>query len=64
MSKFSEYDEHTDEEGRHFKVKVGKVEVGLLEFEGLYFFEYTNYGTTEERYKALNKVREVYDLEN
>lgn len=60
----NEYDETHDEEGRHFKVEIGNVEVGILDFDGLYFFEFTNYGTIEERGNALNKCDEVYNFEN
>ena len=59
-----EYEESTDEEGRHFKVKVDEVEVGILEFDGLYFFEFTNYGSTKDRGNALDKCDEVYNFEN
>lgn len=43
---------------------VGDVEVGLLDFNGLIYWEYTNYGTEKERYEALDEVRELYNLEN
>jgi hypothetical protein len=58
------YEEMTDEEGRHFKVKVGCVEVCILENDGLYYFEATNYGSREERANAIDKADEVYNFEN
>ena len=59
-----EYNITKDKEGRHFKVKVKGVEVGILENDGLYFFEYTNFGSVKERAKAIDKVNETYKLEN
>ena len=62
--KMEEYEETHDEEGRHFKVKVGNVEVGILDFDRLFYFEFTNYGSTQERWNALNKCSDVYNFEN
>ena len=59
-----EYEETKDKEGRHFKVKVGNVEVGILEVKGLYYFKFTNYGSTKERAEAISKANENYMLEN
>lgn len=59
-----EYKETHDKEGRHFKVKIGVVEVGVLNFDGLYFFEFTNYGSKEQRIKAIDKLNGVYNFEN
>ena len=59
-----EYEETSDEEGRHFKVKVGNTEVGILDYDGLYYFEFTNDGSRDERVNAIDKCDEVYNFEN
>jgi hypothetical protein len=49
---------------KRFKLKVGVVEVGILESDGLYFWEFTNFGSTEERAKAIDELNKIYYFQN
>jgi len=59
-----EYKNTHDEEGRHFIVKVDSVEIGILDHDGIYYFEFTNNGSKEERANAIDKCSNVYNFEN
>ena len=49
---------------RHFKETFNGVEVGITEKDGSYVWEYTNYGSTEERAKAIDEAHKKYNFDN
>lgn len=49
---------------RSFKRSYKGVEVGIKEIDNIYIWEYTNYGSTEERAKAIDHFNKEYHFEN
>lgn len=50
---------------KRFKKRYKGVEVGIADFgDGIYVWEYTNYGSVEERNKAIDHFDKLYHFEN
>jgi len=58
------WEDDPEKNKRTFKRKYKGVEVGIAEIDGMYVWEYTNYGSTEERAAAIDHFHKKYDFQN
>lgn len=56
---------HETETERHFKETAGNgVEVGIIEYGDVYYWEFTNYGSRKERAEAIDEMDSKYNFMN